>query len=142
LLLFFGYINLTLVSFLAATILPFSSEIFLSVMILSKEYQSVLLLLFAGIGNISGSVVNWYIGKKILIFKNKKWFPVSSNQLNKSQEIFNKFGSWSILIAWVPIIGDPITVLAGVLKVKFLKFFILVTLSKLSRYIFLIYLFK
>jgi membrane protein YqaA with SNARE-associated domain len=142
LLLFFGYINLTLVSFLDATILPFSSEIFLSVMILSKEYQSVLLLLFAGIGNISGSVVNWYIGKKILIFKNKKWFPVSSNQLNKSQEIFNKFGSWSILIAWVPIIGDPITVLAGVLKVKFLKFFILVTLSKLSRYIFLIYLFK
>lgn len=135
-----AYANLVIISFLAATILPFSSEIFLSVMILSKKYELALLLFFASFGNICGSIVNWYLGKKILIFKSKKWFPVNSNQLNKSQKIFNKYGSWSILFAWIPVIGDPITVLSGVLKVSFLKFVILVTISKVSRYIFLIYL--
>ena len=135
-----AYANLIIVSFLAATILPFSSEIFLSVMLLSKKYELVLLLFFASFGNICGSIINWYLGKKILIFKNKKWFPVNSNQLNKSQKIFNKYGSWSILFTWIPVIGDPITVLSGVLNVSFLKFVILVTASKVSRYIFLIYL--
>ena len=135
-----AYLNLVIISFLAATILPFSSEIFLSVMILSKKYELALLLFFASFGNIFGSIVNWYLGKKILIFQSKKWFPVNSNQLNKSQKIFNKYGSWSILFAWIPIIGDPITVLSGVLKVNFLKFVVLVTISKVSRYIFLIYL--
>jgi membrane protein YqaA with SNARE-associated domain len=135
-----AYANLVIISFLAATILPFSSEIFLSVMILSKKYELGLLLFFASFGNICGSIVNWYLGKKILIFQSKKWFPVNSNQLNKSQKIFNKYGSWSILFAWVPIIGDPITVLSGVLNMNFLKFVILVTISKVSRYIFLIYL--
>ncbi|MDC0861739.1 DedA family protein [Alphaproteobacteria bacterium] len=135
-----AYVNLTVISFLAATILPFSSEIILSAMILSKEYQLILLLFFASLGNICGSIINWYIGKKILIFKKKKWFPATSNQLIRSQKIFNKYGLWSILLAWIPIIGDPITVLAGILKVSFFKFIILVTLSKVSRYIFLIYL--
>ena len=135
-----AYTNLTIISFLAATILPFSSEIFLSVMLLSKKYELVLLLFFASFGNICGSIVNWYLGKKILIFKSKKWFPVNSNQLIKSQKLFNKYGSWSILFAWIPVIGDPITVLSGVLNISFLKFVILVTVSKVSRYIFLIYL--
>ncbi len=137
---FLAYVNLTIISFLAATILPFSSEIILSAMILSKEYQLILLLFFASLGNICGSIINWYLGKKILIFEKRKWFPTTSNQLIRSQKIFNKYGLWSILLAWVPIIGDPITVLAGILKVSFFKFIILVTLSKVSRYIFLIYL--
>ena len=135
-----AYANLTIISFLAATILPFSSEIFLSVMLLSKKYELALLLFFASFGNICGSIINWYLGKKILIFKKKKWFPVNSNQLIKSQKLFNKYGSWSILFAWIPVIGDPITVLSGVLNISFLKFVILVTVSKVSRYIFLIYL--
>lgn len=135
-----AYANLTIISFLAATILPFSSEIFLSVMLLSKKYELALLLFFASFGNICGSIVNWYLGKKILIFKKKKWFPVNSNQLIKSQKLFNKYGSWSILFAWIPVIGDPITVLSGVLNISFIKFVILVTVSKVSRYIFLIYL--
>lgn len=141
-LIIFGYFNLLLISFLSATVLPLSSEILLSLMLLSKNYQALLLFIFVSVGNISGSIFNWYIGSKFLIFKDKKWFPLSSLQLEKSQKYFNKYGSWSILLAWLPIIGDPITILAGALKIKFFKFLVLVSISKLTRYLFLIYLFN
>ena len=138
-LLIFSYINLILISFLAATILPFSSEILLSAMVATDNYNLILLLIFASLGNISGSIINFILGKKILILKDKKWFPVSPTQLSRSQFIFNKYGVWSILLAWVPIIGDPITILSGTLNVNFFKFLLLVSISKISRYVFLIY---
>ena len=94
----------------------------------------------ASIGNISGSILNWYLGRKILIFKNKSWFPISYERLNKGQIFFQKYGLWSLLLAWVPIIGDPLTMIAGVFKVNFKIFFILVSISKISRYIFIIFL--
>jgi len=80
------------------------------------------------------------LGKKITIFQYRKWFPVSPDQLNRSQKYFQKYGLWSLLLAWVPIIGDPLTLLAGVLKVRFGIFFLLVSISKISRYVFILYL--
>ena len=135
-----GYLQLIFFSFLAATFLPFSSEVIISTMYLSNNFNTLLLLIVASIGNISGSIFNWYLGKKILIFKNKRWFPISDDRLIKSQIYFQKYGVWSLLLAWVPIIGDPLTMIAGVLKVKFKIFFILVSISKISRYIFIIFL--
>ena len=135
-----GYLQLLLFSFLAATFLPFSSEVILTSMYLSKIFHTFLLLLVASIGNISGSILNWYLGRKILIFKNKSWFPISNERLNKGQIFFQKYGLWSLLLAWVPIIGDPLTMIAGVFKVNFKIFFILVSISKISRYIFIIFL--
>ena len=135
-----GYLQLLFFSFLAATFLPFSSEVIISTMYLSNNFNILLLLIVASIGNISGSIFNWYLGKKILIFKNKRWFPISEDKLNKSQIYFQKYGVWSLLLAWVPIIGDPLTMIAGVLKVRFNTFFILVSISKISRYIFIIFL--
>ena len=108
-------------------------------MVATDNYNLVLLLIFASLGNISGSIINFILGKKILILKDKKWFPVSPTQLSRSQFIFNKYGVWSILLAWVPIIGDPITILSGTLNVNFFKFLLLVSISKISRYVFLIY---
>ena len=125
---------------LAATILPLSSEIVLTTMLLTNLFEKNILLIVASSGNILGSIFNWYLGKKITIFKDRKWFPVSPEQLNKSQKYFQKYGLWSLLLAWVPVIGDPLTLLAGVLKVRFSIFFILVSISKISRYIFIIYL--
>ena len=125
---------------LAATILPLSSEIVLTTMLLTNLFEKNILLIVASSGNILGSIFNWYLGKKITIFKDRKWFPVSPEQLNKSQKYFQKYGLWSLLLAWVPVIGDPLTLLAGVLKVRFSIFFILVSVSKISRYIFIIYL--
>jgi membrane protein YqaA with SNARE-associated domain len=135
-----GYLQLVFFSFLAATFLPFSSEVIISTMYLSNNFNTLLLLIVASTGNISGSIFNWYLGKKILIFKTKRWFPISEDGLNKSQIYFQKYGVWSLLLAWVPIIGDPLTMIAGVLKVKFKIFFILVSISKISRYIFIIFL--
>ncbi len=134
-----SYFQLLIISFLAATILPLSSELVLSTMLLTDSFDKYLLLVVASFGNIFGSSVNWYLGKKILIFKDKKWFPVNEKQIAKSEMYFNKYGIWSLLLAWVPIIGDPLTVIAGILRVNFFTFLLLVSLSKTSRYIFLIF---
>ena len=139
-LILFSYFQLLIISFLAATILPFSSEVVLTTMYLTNSFEIYLLLIFASIGNILGSITNWYLGKKITIFQDRKWFPVSPNQLSRSQKYFQKYGLWSLLLAWVPIIGDPLTLLAGVLKVRFGIFFLLVSISKISRYLFILYL--
>ena len=139
-LILFSYFQLSLISFLAATILPFSSEVVLTTMYLSNSFEPYFLLIFASIGNIMGSITNWYLGKKITLFQNRKWFPVSPDQLERSRKYFQKYGLWSLLLAWVPIIGDPLTLLAGVLKVRFSIFFLLVSISKISRYVFILYL--
>ena len=138
-LILFSYLQLLIVSFLAATILPFSSEIVLTTMYLSNLFETYFLLIFASLGNILGSITNWYLGKKITIFQDRKWFPVSPDQLDRSQKYFQKYGLWSLLLAWVPIIGDPLTLLAGVLNVRFSLFLILVSISKISRYLFILY---
>jgi len=140
LLIFISYSKLFIISFLAATILPLSSEIVLTTMLLTNLFEKNILLIVASSGNILGSIFNWYLGKKITIFQDSKWFPVSPEQLNKSQKYFQKYGLWSLLLAWVPVIGDPLTLLAGVLKVRFSIFFILVSISKISRYVFILYL--
>ena len=134
-----SYFQLFIISFLAATILPLSSELVLSTMLLTDSFDKYLLLVVASFGNILGSSVNWYLGNKILIFKDKKWFPANERQIAKGEIYFKKYGIWSLLLAWVPIIGDPLTIVAGILRVKFFTFLLLVSISKISRYIFLIF---
>ena len=134
-----SYFQLFIISFLAATILPSPSELVLSTMLLTDSFDKYLLLVVASFGNILGSSVNWYLGKKILIFKDKKWFPAMRGKLQRSEIYFKKYGIWSLLLAWVPIIGDPLTIVAGILRVKFLTFLTLVSISKISRYVFLIF---
>ena len=138
-LIFISYFQLLVISFLAATILPLSSELVLTTMLLTDTFDKFLLLVVASFGNILGSSVNWYLGKKILIFKDKKWFPASETQIERSEIYFKKYGIWTLLLAWVPVIGDPLTIIAGVLNVKFYTFLTLVSISKISRYIFLIF---
>ena len=108
-------------------------------MLLTDSFDKYLLLFVASFGNILGSSVNWYLGKKILIFKDKKWFPANERQIAKGEIYFKKYGIWSLLLAWVPIIGDPLTIVAGILRVKFFTFLLLISISKISRYIFLIF---
>jgi membrane protein YqaA with SNARE-associated domain len=107
---------------------------------MTGSFQTLNLLVIASLGNISGSIVNWYLGKKINLYQKKKWFPVSSDRLKKSEYYFQKYGLWCLLLSWVPIIGDPITLFAGILNVRFQIFVILVSISKISRYVFVLYL--
>ncbi|MDB9796012.1 DedA family protein [Pelagibacteraceae bacterium] len=130
------YLSLFLISFLAATILPLSSELALGSMLNANKQNSFALIVAASSGNILGSVFNWMLGFYLFKYINKKWIPFKENQINIASKKFNKFGVWSLLFAWVPIIGDPLTFVAGILKVNFLLFFILTAVGKISRYLF------
>ena len=134
------YLSLFSISFLAATILPLSSELMLAGLIAKSNYDSLLLLIVASFGNVLGSVFNWTLGFYSRNLSTKKWFPFKDEQIEKSSKWFNKFGIWSLLFAWLPIIGDPLTLVSGLLRVKFINFVILVTIGKVFRY-FLIYYF-
>ena len=134
------YLSLFAISFLAATILPFSSELTLAGLIATSNYDNLLLLIVASFGNVLGSVVNWILGFYSRNFTTKKWFPFKDKQIENSSKWFSKFGKWSLLFAWVPFIGDPLTLVAGLLRVKFLEFLILVMIGKISRYIVIFYL--
>jgi len=134
------YLSLFIISFLAATILPFSSELTLAGLVSTSNYNNLLLLIVASLGNILGSVVNWILGFYSRNLSTKRWFPFKDKKIEKSSKWFNKFGRWSLLFAWVPIIGDPLTLAAGLLKVKFIEFLILVTIGKVSRYLVIFYL--
>ncbi len=134
----YGYLGLLLSSFLAATILPLSSEIVLTALLLTG-LNPVLLLAVATFGNVFGSVTNYLIGRfggEILV---KKLLKTKREELAKAQERFEKYGVYALLLAWVPIIGDPITLAAGLLRTKFPLFLLLVTLGKFTRYALLIF---
>ena len=134
------YLSLFAISFLAATILPFSSELTLAGLIATSDYDNLLLLIVASFGNVLGSVVNWALGSYSRNLTTKKWFPFKETQIERSSKWFRKFGKWSLLFAWVPVAGDPLTLVAGILRVKFIDFIILVAIGKVSRYLIVFYL--
>ena len=134
------YLSLFFISFLAATVLPFSSELTLAGLISTSNYDNLLLLVVASFGNVLGSVVNWALGFYSRNLTTKKWFPYKETQIERSSEWFRKFGKWSLLFSWVPIVGDPLTLVAGILRVKFFDFIILVAIGKISRYFIVFYL--
>ena len=134
------YLSLFFISFLAATILPFSSELTLAGLISTSNYDNLLLLVFASFGNVLGSVFNWGLGFYARNLTIKKWFPFKEDQIERSSKWFSKFGKWSLLFAWVPIVGDPLTFVAGLLRVRFFDFIILVAIGKVSRYVIIFYL--
>ena len=134
------YLSLFSISFLAATVLPFSSELTLAGLISTLNYDNLLLLVVASFGNVLGSVFNWSLGFYSRNLSTKKWFPFKETQIERSSKWFSKFGKWSLLFAWLPIVGDPLTFVAGLLRVRFLDFIILVAIGKVSRYLIVFYL--
>ncbi len=126
---------LFLLAFSAATLLPGGSEAALVAMASLSEHSTLTLLMVASVGNILGSVLNYWLGRVALHYQGRKWFPASPATLNKAQGWFSHWGQWSVLLAWVPIIGDPITVAAGVMRMNFGLFLTLVTISKVLRYV-------
>ncbi|WP_298817218.1 YqaA family protein [uncultured Roseibium sp.] len=123
------------VSFLAATLLPAQSELGLAGLIALGQDPVPLLVFAASLGNTLGSVVNWWLGIGIVHFSNAKWFPVKADSLSRATTWYHRYGRWSLLLSWAPIVGDPLTLAAGVLKEPFWSFFILVAIAKTARYI-------
>lgn len=123
----FGYLGLFIVSFLAATLLPLGSEIFVATMTISG-YNVWLIFALATTGNTLGSITNYYIGKlgaNLIFSRYIKFDP---------EKMYQKWGSPILFFAWIPIIGDPLTVVAGVFKLNLYIFIFWVVLGKDFRY--------
>ncbi len=126
------YVTLFLLSFGAATLLPFGSEA-LYIYDISLGYNLFFLWLFASIGNTLGSVLNYWLGLKGEIYLEKKGY-ISTKKIKSVKVYFNKYGGWTLLLSWVPIVGDPLTFIAGVLNYSFKNFVAIVFLAKATRY--------
>ena len=131
------YASLFISSFLSSTILPGHSEIILIAFIFLKKYPIIHLIFFASIGNILGSILNWCIGYFLTNLKDRKWFPIDKSQLTRASSWFLKYGKWTLFLSWVPIIGDPLTIVAGIFRVPIHIFILIVSLAKTMRYVFI-----
>ncbi|MBL8579862.1 MAG: DedA family protein [Mesorhizobium sp.] len=126
--------GLFVVSFVAATILPAQSESALVALQLSG-YPVALLVVVASLGNILGAIVNWILGRGTERFKERRWFPVSARALAKASAWYRRWGYWSLLLSWAPIVGDALTVAAGFLREPLWRFLLLVAIAKTGRYV-------
>ena len=122
-------------AFLSATIFPFQSEAVLFGMLVAEHYQWWLLILVASVGNILGSIVNWFLGRSFSRFSDRRWFPVKREQMKRAEAWYHRYGRWTLLLSWVPVIGDPLTIVAGVLRESLPIFILFVTLAKTGRYL-------
>ncbi|ENV52281.1 hypothetical protein F949_02492 [Acinetobacter junii NIPH 182] len=130
-----SYLLLFISAFGAATLLPLQSEAVLMTLLVQGPSSPFYLILVATVGNVLGSCVNWWLGLKIEHFKDKKWFPVSEQRLVQAQQIYHKYGFYSLLLSWTPVVGDPITLIAGLMKENFWRFLLIVTIAKGGRYL-------
>lgn len=128
------YSGLFIAALGAATLLPMQSEALLIALIMSDNYSVFWLVAVASLGNVMGSTINWVLGGYIERYKYKRWFPVTETQLELAKHSYQRYGRYSLLLSWMPIIGDPLTVIAGVMKEPLWRFLLIVTLAKTARY--------
>lgn len=125
-------------SLLAATLVPAQSEAVLVALHVSGNHSASLLVLVATFGNVLGACINWLLGRYLLTFQQRRWFPVKPAAIENATRRYQRFGVWSLLFSWLPIIGDPLTLVAGFLRTNFVLFLVLVTLGKAARYMALV----
>jgi membrane protein YqaA with SNARE-associated domain len=132
---FAAYAGLFMVALGAASILPMQSEPVLVGLLLLADHQVWLLVAVASLGNTLGSCINWVLGRGVERFRERRWFPVKPPTLARAEGWYKRWGRWSLLMSWAPIVGDPLTVIAGVLREPFWTFVLLVAVAKTARYI-------
>lgn len=127
-----GYFGLFFTSFISATLFPGGSEAVL-VYLLNENFSPALLLFVATIGNTLGSFINYLLGKYAISFAVKQRY-IKEALFEKARHLFERYGAWSLLFSWLPIIGDPLTLVAGALRYVWWKFLLIVGFAKLVRY--------
>ena len=120
---------------MVATIIPFGSEAYFITLLSLEKYNHFILFVVASVGNVLGSLFNWICGFYINFFIKKSWFPINNKIIDRGNKLFTKYGKWSLLISWVPLIGDPITFAAGTLRYPIIPFLVLVSIGKVGRYL-------
>ena len=127
--------GLFLAAFAAATLLPAQSELALAGLLAAGHKPVWLFIAGATAGNTLGAAVNWLLGRYCTRFQNRSWFPVKKKSMDKAASWYRRYGRWSLLLSWAPIIGDPLTLAAGLLREPFASFILIVGLAKLGRYL-------
>jgi membrane protein YqaA with SNARE-associated domain len=120
-------------AFAASTILPMSSEVVLGALAVAGATDVWLLLAVATAGNTLGAVVNWGIGRYASTWRTRlPWLKEA--RFERACRWFNRWGIWCLLLSWLPVVGDPLTLVAGLLRTAFVPFVLLVLIGKASRY--------
>lgn len=130
--------GLFLAAFVAATLLPGQSEVVLLAMVLTELHPVWLLIGVASAGNVLGSLVNWAIGRFLMRYSGHKRFPFTTQQITQAQGWYGRWGWMSLWASWVPVIGDPLTLAAGIMRERFWRFMLVVSMAKAGRYIILV----
>lgn len=136
---FLTYGGLFLNALAAGSILPVQSEAALTALLVTGYGSPLMLLVAATLGNTGGAVVNWYLGRRIEHFRDRKWFPAKAETLARAETRYRRYGRWILLLSWIPLIGDALTVMAGILHEKLWLFILLVGTGKLFRYAVLVW---
>ncbi len=121
-------------AFLSATLLVGVSEAALILAAGQPDAQLIVLFLAATAGNVLGAVVNFVLGRFLLRFEGRRWFPVSPKNRQRAEALFARYGQPVLLFSWLPVVGDPLTLAAGLLRTPFLTFLVYVTIGKALRY--------
>ncbi len=129
------YLILFITAFISGSLFPLGSEALL-IYDIQLGYSIFWLIFFATLGNTFGAVFNYYLGLKGEEFLEKRGY-VGGEQLKKAKERFKKYGAFALLLSPLPVIGDPITFIAGIMNYDFKKFFMIVLIAKGIRYIIL-----
>ena len=129
-----GYLSLFLLSFLASTLLPLGSE-WLLVMMLVGGYEPATTVIVATAGNYLGAVMTYLIGIWGGSWLIEKILRVSPPQQERARNYYRRFGACSLLFSWLPIVGDPLCLVGGMLKINFGLFSLLVATGKFARYV-------
>ena len=130
-----AYFGLFLSALIAATMLPMQSEVVLVGLLALGDQPVWALIAVATAGNVLGAVINWVLGRYIEHFRDRRWFPLRESQLDRFQRMYHRWGRWSLLLSWAPFVGDPLTVIAGVLREPLWSFTLIVLIAKLGRYL-------
>lgn len=121
-------------AFLAGSILPAQSELVLAALIVRGAQPVWLLVLVATLGNVGGALLNYALGASAARFRHRRWFPLSAAGWDRTAAWFQRWGAVTLLLSWLPIIGDGFTLLAGAARTPLPLFLVLVTLAKGGRY--------
>lgn len=134
-----AYLGLFFSALLAATLFPAQSEAVLLALLHAGQQAPWLLWLVATLGNVLGALVNWWLGLLLLQPRvNQAWWQPSEQRLQQAQAWYRRYGRWSLLLSWMPVLGDPLTLVAGLLRERLVVFLLLVSLAKGARYLLLI----
>jgi membrane protein YqaA with SNARE-associated domain len=129
------YAGLFAVALIAATIFPLQSEALLVGLLLAGGHPAWLLVAIASVGNVIGSTINWWLGRSIERFRERRWFPIKPAALDRAARWYHRYGRWTLLLSWTPVIGDPLTMIAGVMREPLASFLIIVAIAKTGRYV-------